>query len=111
MLNFGWPCYEGPVPEGGFQPLNTPRCTALYSTPAAMTQAYYQYRHGVAVVPGENCNASSDQSRVTAASARINAAIAASEADWFQTATASSTNARVIPRAPTSQSVFPAESP
>jgi glucose/arabinose dehydrogenase len=60
--NFGWPCYEGPVPEGGFQPLNTPRCTALYNTPGAMTQAYYQYRHGTAVVPGENCNATSEHS-------------------------------------------------
>lgn len=62
MLNFGWPCYEGPVPEGGFQPLGTPRCTALYTAPSKVTQAYYQYKHGTAVVPGENCNASSDQS-------------------------------------------------
>ncbi|MFN8517238.1 MAG: hypothetical protein U0841_32650, partial [Chloroflexia bacterium] len=62
MLNFGWPCYEGPVPEGGFQPLGTPRCAALYNTPSKVTQAYYQYRHGTAVVPNENCNASSDQS-------------------------------------------------
>lgn len=61
-LNYGWPCYEGPIPEAGFQPLGTPRCTALYSTPGMLTQAYYQYRHGVAVVPKENCNASSDQS-------------------------------------------------
>jgi glucose/arabinose dehydrogenase len=61
-LNFGWPCYEGPVPEGGFQPLGTPRCAALYTTPGAMTPAYYQYRHGTAVVPHENCNASSEHS-------------------------------------------------
>ena len=61
-LNFGWPCYEGPVPEAGFQAQRTPRCEALYAAPSAVTQAYYQYRHGVAVVPGENCNTSSDQS-------------------------------------------------
>jgi glucose/arabinose dehydrogenase len=61
-LNFGWPCYEGPVPEAGFQPLAAPRCTTLSSTPGMLAQAYYQYRHGTAVVAGENCNASSDQS-------------------------------------------------
>jgi glucose/arabinose dehydrogenase len=62
VLNFGWPCYEGPVPEGGFLPLGTPRCTALYSMPAKISQAYFQYKHGTDVVPDENCNASSDQS-------------------------------------------------
>ncbi|MFN8513933.1 MAG: PQQ-dependent sugar dehydrogenase [Chloroflexia bacterium] len=53
---------RGPVPEGGFQPLGTPRCAALYNTPSKVTQAYYQYKHGTAVVPNENCNASSDRS-------------------------------------------------
>ncbi|MCC7126006.1 MAG: NPCBM/NEW2 domain-containing protein [Acidobacteria bacterium] len=42
--NFGWPCYEGPAPNAGFQPLET--CQALYAQgPGAVTNALTGYAH------------------------------------------------------------------
>jgi glucose/arabinose dehydrogenase/uncharacterized protein (DUF2141 family) len=54
VQNFGWPCYEGSVPQSGYQSANLNLCTSLYSTGTA-TAPYYAYDHSSTVVPGETC--------------------------------------------------------
>ncbi len=52
--NFGWPCYEGPARQSGYEPLTM--CQDLYAAgPGAITNAAYTYRQGVEVVPGDGC--------------------------------------------------------
>lgn len=41
-VNFGWPCWEGPMPTRGFQ--DSPRCAALLAGGA--TPPWYTYAHG-----------------------------------------------------------------
>ncbi len=38
--NFGWPCFEGPLPNSG-----DPACTAVLSGAAPVTQAWHSYAH------------------------------------------------------------------
>lgn len=44
IKNFGWPCYEGPVKQVGFEASNLPLCKLLYEQNAA-TAPYYSYEH------------------------------------------------------------------
>ena len=52
--NFGWPCYEGNGPQGGYQQAGLNLCASLYSTGSA-TAPHYAYNHGVCVVSYTGC--------------------------------------------------------
>ena len=54
-LNFGWPCYEGPGPQEGFQSLDLNICKDLYAEPGAVRSPFFSYGHDAQVVPGESC--------------------------------------------------------
>jgi glucose/arabinose dehydrogenase len=54
VANFGWPCYEGAAQQPDYEALNLDICNTLYGSGAAIAP-YYQYQHGVSVVPGDNC--------------------------------------------------------
>ncbi len=53
--NFGWPCYEGPSRQTGYDAANLNVCENLYSTPQAVTAPYHAYHHTSRVVAGESC--------------------------------------------------------
>jgi PKD repeat protein len=55
VTNFGWPCYEGPGRQPGYDAANLTLCEQLYGTPTAVTAPYYTYHHAERVVPGESC--------------------------------------------------------
>ncbi|MGI8871063.1 MAG: PQQ-dependent sugar dehydrogenase [Candidatus Limnocylindria bacterium] len=57
-LNFGWPCYEGPSPQSGYQSANLALCQSLY-TDGGATTAYYAYSHSSAVASGDGCGTGS----------------------------------------------------
>jgi glucose/arabinose dehydrogenase len=52
--NFGWPCYEGPVHQGGYDSANLDLCESLYSSGTAVGP-YYSYDHSAEVVEGDGC--------------------------------------------------------
>lgn len=46
VSNFGWPCYEGPNRQGGYDSLNLTLCENLYAAGAsAITQPYFSWSH------------------------------------------------------------------
>lgn len=51
--NFGWPCYEGPNPEAGYQSAGLNICNNLPQN--AVATPYYSYKHSGHVVAGETC--------------------------------------------------------
>ena len=52
MKNFGWPCYEGPARQSGYDGANLSVCENLYAAgPGAVTAPYHAYRHSDRVVP------------------------------------------------------------
>jgi PKD repeat protein len=53
--NFGWPCYEGPSKQSGYDSANLSICENLYGTPTAVTSPYHAYHHSAKVVPAETC--------------------------------------------------------
>ena len=53
MLNFGWPCREGPVEEGSYRDLAI--CAGLRAQAGSTTGPYYTYGHTEKVVAGESC--------------------------------------------------------
>ena len=53
--NFGWPCYEGAAPQGGYQGAGLSLCSSLYSTPGSVVAPYYSYNHGACVVNYSGC--------------------------------------------------------
>jgi glucose/arabinose dehydrogenase len=53
--NFGWPCYEGPARQGGYDGTNLNICESLYSQASAVTAPYHAYRHADRVVANETC--------------------------------------------------------
>ena len=53
--NFGWPCYEGATPQGGYQGAGLSRCSSLYSTPGSVVAPYYAYNHSACVVNYSGC--------------------------------------------------------
>jgi PKD repeat protein len=55
MENFGWPCYEGPSRQAGYDGANLSICETLYSQPGAETAPYFAYHHNNRVVPNEAC--------------------------------------------------------
>lgn len=54
VANFGWPCYEGPNRQGGYDGANLDLCEGLY-TAGTQTAPYYGYQHSGRVVTGESC--------------------------------------------------------
>jgi glucose/arabinose dehydrogenase len=58
--NFGWPCYEGPDREPGFDSTNFDICESLYAAGAsAVAPPVFSYRHDSVVVPGDTCRTGS----------------------------------------------------
>ena len=55
MKNFGWPCYEGPSRQSGYDGANLNICESLYNTTGAVTAPYHSYHHSARVVPNETC--------------------------------------------------------
>ena len=53
--NFGWPCYEGASPQGGYQAAGLNLCSSLYSTPGSVIAPYYTYNHSACVVNYTGC--------------------------------------------------------
>jgi PKD repeat protein len=60
MQNFGWPCYEGPNRQSGYDGANLNICENLYAQGnAAVVGPYHTYRHTDRVVPNESCSVGS----------------------------------------------------
>ena len=59
LENFGWPCFEGPGPQSGFQAAGLNLCQSLYNSPASVVQPYYTYQHFVQAVPADTCGTGS----------------------------------------------------
>jgi glucose/arabinose dehydrogenase len=55
--DYGWPCYEGSVPQPLFQPIGLTMCNNLYSSGAA-TAPYFAYKQSGAVKTGDGCGTS-----------------------------------------------------
>jgi glucose/arabinose dehydrogenase len=53
--NFGWPCYEGPARQAGYDSANLNVCENLYAEAGAVTGPFHAYRHSDRVVPNEVC--------------------------------------------------------
>ena len=55
-LTYGWPCYEGPDRQGGYEGNNLGVCTGLYAKgPSAVVDPYYAYQHGAHPVANDAC--------------------------------------------------------
>src|SRR5215813_11766619 len=54
--NFGWPCYEGPAPQGGYQSAGLNLCSSLYANPGSVAAPYYTYNHNACVVSYPGCH-------------------------------------------------------
>ncbi|WP_206068505.1 LamG-like jellyroll fold domain-containing protein [Nonomuraea composti] len=56
VTNFGWPCYEGPAREDGYDALNLTLCENLYAAGAsAHAQPFYSWNHGRRLYSGDTC--------------------------------------------------------
>ncbi|MEN3613066.1 PQQ-dependent sugar dehydrogenase [Plantactinospora sp. ZYX-F-223] len=56
VRNYGWPCYEGNAPQGGYNAANLSLCETLYPQPAGtVTSPYYTYQHSQQVAAGDGC--------------------------------------------------------
>ena len=53
--NFGWPCYEGPSRQSGYDAANLNICENLYAQAGAVTAPHHAYHHSNRVVPNEAC--------------------------------------------------------
>ncbi len=54
--NFGWPCYEGPVRQSGWDAANLNLCENLYvQGTGAVTMPYFSYQHSSSIVQGDGC--------------------------------------------------------
>ena len=54
--NFGWPCYEGDGPQGGYQSAGLNLCSSLYAAPGSVATPYYAYKHSLCVVSYAGCH-------------------------------------------------------
>ena len=55
LRNFGWPCYEGPGRQAGYEAANLPICQALYASAGAVTPPFHAYSHAAKVLPNDPC--------------------------------------------------------
>ena len=54
--NFGWPCYEGDLRQGGYDSANLTLCENLYAAgSAAVVAPYFRYHHNERVLPNDVC--------------------------------------------------------
>jgi glucose/arabinose dehydrogenase len=53
--NFGWPCYEGPARQSGYDGANLNLCENLYAQAGAVSAPHHAYHHNNRVVEGETC--------------------------------------------------------
>jgi glucose/arabinose dehydrogenase/PKD repeat protein len=53
--NFGWPCYEGPNRQPGYDNADLTLCEDLYAQTGADTKPFFSYLHSQAVVSGDGC--------------------------------------------------------
>src|SRR5205085_5577670 len=53
--NFGWPCYEGPEKQFGWDAADVNLCESLYSNPTGVVGPYDYYQHADHVVTNEGC--------------------------------------------------------
>jgi glucose/arabinose dehydrogenase len=54
--NYGWPCYEGPGRQAGYDSANLALCESLYSQGTGAVRApYFSYRHDQFVVASGDC--------------------------------------------------------
>ncbi|HSS05091.1 MAG TPA: PQQ-dependent sugar dehydrogenase [Solirubrobacterales bacterium] len=53
--NSGWPCYEGLVPNDGYQGAGLSLCERLYEDPGAVTPPFFHYDHAETIIPGDAC--------------------------------------------------------
>jgi glucose/arabinose dehydrogenase len=53
--NFGWPCYEGPARQSGYDGANLNICENLYGQAGAVAAPHHAYHHNNRVVDGETC--------------------------------------------------------
>ncbi|WP_260727077.1 PQQ-dependent sugar dehydrogenase [Dactylosporangium roseum] len=62
--NYGWPCIEGPNPQGGYDGANLNLCEPMYGAnpPVPNVQPYYAWNHNAKVVAGESCPSGSSSS-------------------------------------------------
>eukprot|EP00898_Chlorokybus_atmophyticus_P001473 jgi/Chlat1/2326/Chrsp17S08732 len=49
--NYGWPCYEGPLPQGQWKSAGAALCESLYKNPTNVQEPYISWKHGVAPQP------------------------------------------------------------
>jgi glucose/arabinose dehydrogenase/PKD repeat protein len=67
VVNFGWPCYEGSAPQGGYDGANLLVCENLYAAGAgAVRSPFYAWNHSARVVTGETCPTGSSSAAGTA---------------------------------------------
>jgi glucose/arabinose dehydrogenase len=59
--NFGWPCYEGPGRQPGYDGQNLNICENLYGQANAVSAPYFAYRHRTQVA-GESCRTANGSS-------------------------------------------------
>jgi glucose/arabinose dehydrogenase len=52
--NFGWPCYEGPNRQPGFDGLDLPMCESLYSS-GPVVAPVFSVKFNTKVFPGDTC--------------------------------------------------------
>jgi glucose/arabinose dehydrogenase len=55
VRNFGWPCYEGPGRQPGYDAADLNICENLYAQPTATTAPYWSYRHGARINATDPC--------------------------------------------------------
>ncbi|MEZ7129487.1 LamG-like jellyroll fold domain-containing protein [Nonomuraea sp. AD125B] len=56
VTNFGWPCYEGPGRQGGYDNLDLTLCENLYAAGAsAHTAPYFAWNHNARPAPNDPC--------------------------------------------------------
>ena len=62
VVNFGWPCYEGPLREGGYDAADLTICENLYAS-GAVQSPFFAYRHDLDVAPPDDCPPANRQHR------------------------------------------------
>ncbi len=53
--NSGWPCFEGPDRNPGFESLDLGLCQGLYNQPHSTVEPFYYYSHASGVSPDDPC--------------------------------------------------------
>jgi glucose/arabinose dehydrogenase len=53
--NSGWPCYEGPERQPGYEGAHLGLCESLYAEPGAASPPFFSYRHRRGLTPGDPC--------------------------------------------------------